>query len=235
MPTDQGVGTFVGAWAQLPIPLVFDNDFYATDNGEAANAMRGAVATWNRWAALKGKKAFDLRHDESGIRSGLEIPVVESCSVLDYANAFQEMVGVWKINSNGARANVRESCAGSGGRLLYYNETDGSGVQGQTEWLTQGNQITAATILLNFEGFNAPGRQRVDVESLLLHELGHVLGLLHSCNGSSGNVVDRTAAPACASAPSRYRNAVMYPVLNVGQERRDLQQNDFSRVNCLYP
>jgi hypothetical protein len=108
------------------------------------------------------------------------------------------------------------------------------GVQGQTDWIIQNGKIIGASILLNFEGYNAPGQQRIDVESLLLHELGHVLGLLHSCNGSGNGGTDGTAAPMCAIAPTQYTSAVMFPFLQVNQERRQLQQNDYSRINCLY-
>jgi hypothetical protein len=75
----------------------------------------------------------------------------------------------------------------------------------------------------------------VDVESLLLHELGHVLGMLHSCNGSTDGSIDGTSAPACQSGlNSQYLEAVMFPFLEIGQLRRKLQQNDYNRINCLY-
>jgi hypothetical protein len=32
----------------------------------------------------------------------------------------------------------------------------------------------------------------------------------------------------------QYANAVMFPFLEVAQQRRSLTQNDLSRVNCLY-
>jgi hypothetical protein len=140
---------------------------------------------------------------------------------------------VWKINGTSRwHENRRSSCGtntdGSPGRILPV------GVQGQTDWIIQNGKIIGASILLNFEGYNAPGQQRIDVESLLLHELGHVLGLLHSCNGSGNGGTDGTAAPMCAIAPTQYTSAVMFPFLQVNQERRQLQQNDYSRINCLY-
>jgi hypothetical protein len=108
-------------------------------------------------------------------------------------------------------------------------------VQGQTDWITLNGRISGASVLLNFEQFNATGKLRVDVESLLLHELGHVLGLLHSCNGSTSDSTDSTSAPNCSPGINpQYLEAVMFPFLEINLIRRKLQQNDYNRINCLY-
>lgn len=232
---DQGQGSFWGQWATLPIPLVFDKDFYITDEGAAVGALRRAALTWNEWASLRGLRAFDIREEET---QGRDIPEILGCDVMSYAVDVTDVVGIWKIATHGFHRNQRDTCVpnpntGELGRILYYDEISGSGVQGQTEWISQNSRITGATVLLNFEGFNAPGRQRVDVESLMLHELGHVLGLLHSCNGASDGS-DRTTAPACDNAPEVYRDAVMFPYLQVAQERRSLRKNEYDRINCIY-
>jgi len=238
MPPDQGRGTLQGAWGALPVPLVLDTDFYVANNGEAIPALKGAIETWNGWSRLRGMEAFQLESDGSGGTAGREIPDLNTCDQASYTAAVRDVVGIWKIGTHGARKNQREICQRDGqgrlGRILFYDDVSGSGVQGQTEWMIQNGRIIGASILLNFEGYNAPGRQRIDVESLLLHELGHVLGLLHSCNGSSGDSLDGTSAPACGVAPHQYTSAVMYPFLMVNQERRNLMQNDYNRVNCLY-
>lgn len=233
LPKDQGTGSFNGQWAGLPVALLLDKDFYLTDGGEAMTAMRGAIQSWNTWASLRGKTGFVISNDGTGFSAGREIPdLLTSCSQSSYSSAVTEAVGIWKINGTGTRRNQRDACGtetnGTTKKILPYL------VQGQTDWITQSGRIVGASILLNFEDYNAPGKDRVDVESLLLHELGHVLGLLHSCNGSTSNSTDTTSSPACGMAPSQYLNAVMYPYLVVNQERRKLQQNDYNRINCLY-
>lgn len=227
LPPDQGKGSYQGAWASIPVPLVFDRDYYVADNGEAVSALRGAVNTWNTWARLKGKAAFSLQNDGSGSSAGEAIPSITDCSQASYSAAVTDKVGVWKISTHDDHANRRESC-GAQQKILP------DGVQGQTDWIVVNNKIVGSSILLNFEGFNAPGKQAIDVESLLLHELGHVLGLLHSCNGSSGDSTDGTTAPACASARQQYQEAVMFPFLLPGVVRRSLEQNDYARINCIY-
>lgn len=228
LPTDQGNGSFQGNWNSIPIPIVFDSDFYLTDDGEVLEAMRGAVESWNIWGRLRGLTALNLTNDGSGQGFGRDIPEITSCDQAAYSAAVTDVVGIWKISTHGFHRNARPTCNAAQKKILP------DGVQGQTDWILQGGKIVGASILLNFEGFNAPGKQLIDVESLLLHELGHVFGLLHSCNGSSGGSIDGTSSPACGIAPQEYIDAVMFPFLQVAQERRQLQQNDYDRINCLY-
>ncbi|MGZ3735833.1 MAG: hypothetical protein ACXVC0_12780 [Bdellovibrionota bacterium] len=238
LPKDQGVGSLHGAWATLPVNLVLDKDFYVADDGAAVPSLRESVQSWNTWAGIRGLgEAFNLKNDGSGQSAGLDIPELTDCSQASYSASLPGTVGVWKIASAGFHANRRASCGtaadGSPGKLLSL------GVQGQTDWIIQNGRITGASVLLNFEDYNSPGKQPIDVQSLLLHELGHVLGLLHSCNGSSGGSIDGTTAPACftagvLTAPTEYTNAVMFPFLQVGQIRQSLTQNDYNRINCLY-
>lgn len=242
LPADQGSGSLHGAWSTLPVPIVLDNDFYVTNAGAVLPSMRASLESWDVWAVLKGySSAYSIRNDVGGNSGGEPIPQVTACSQAAYTASVPGVVGVWKIASDGYHANQRASCGtnanGQTGTLLP------PGLQGQTDWEVQGSRIVGASILLNFYNFNSPGNPDIDVQSLLLHELGHVLGLLHSCNGSNPPFVDSTTAPSCFVGGSAsnglnvipaYANAVMFPFLQAAQLRRELTQNDLSRVNCLY-
>jgi hypothetical protein len=226
LPSDQGTGSLHGNWMKLPVALVFDREFYTANRGRDADALKRAVDTWNRWAHLRGKIAFVIARD--GVGAG--IPALSDCSQSSYTAAVHNVVGVWKITGDaGAHANARASCGGTGGKLLA------STVQGQTDWDTIRGRIRAASVLLNFDDFNSPGKPAADLESVFLHQLGHVLGLLNSCNGGT----DATSAPMCftggvLTAPRLYTDAVMFPFVSASEVRRDLGQNDYDRVNCLY-
>lgn len=52
----------------------------------------------------------------------------------------------------------------------------------------------------------------IDFKSLMIHELGHVLGLSHS----------------------DYEGSVMQPVLHYGFSKRTISQNDLNNINCEY-
>lgn len=77
------------------------------------------------------------------------------------------------------------------------------------------NQLLEADMVVNGDGFSyslTPTSLQVDVQSLILHEVGHVLGLKH---------ID--------TEPS-----VMNAKLDAGQIRRGLYQIDATDIKCEY-
>ena len=226
LPQDQGSGSYQGRWQTLPIPVAIDQDFYLADQGGQAAQIRLAIQTWNEWARLRGKVAFTIVNDGTGLGAGAPIPVTTDCSRKTITDARPDVMGIWKIQAGGDGRNERTE-NNTPCKLLD------TGIQGFTDWTVNATTgiISGASILLNFDEFNTSSGNTVDVQSLVLHELGHVLGLLHSCNPGNG---DTTTAVACGQAPFRYLEAVMYFQLGLNEIRRQLRQNDYSRINCIY-
>lgn len=99
-------------------------------------------------------------------------------------------------------------------------EPDRTKEQARTTLYWNGNQIYEADIRVNAANFrfdyapNKPGQKtdKIDLESLMIHELGHVLGLTHD--------------PTIGS--------VMNFSLNEGQIRRHLGVVDLASLHCEY-
>jgi len=73
----------------------------------------------------------------------------------------------------------------------------------------------------------AESSEKRSVLSVVTHELGHALGLLHNCepNGEEG-------APECSISP-RFESASMYPIYGTGQSA--LSADDVAGLCFLYP
>jgi hypothetical protein len=93
-----------------------------------------------------------------------------------------------------------------------------------------------AVIEINYQNFFVDGKKLPDLESIILHEFGHLMGLNHSCEAAA-----KTGVPSCNQSGLNpdYISASMYPVFafstdGTGEQKRDLGTNDESRANCLY-
>jgi hypothetical protein len=111
-----------------------------------------------------------------------------------------------------------------------------------------GGEILDAQIDINAVGFTwadlvqgppAAGMIRTrDLQNVLTHELGHLVGLEHNCRRGSRPHVDNAGQelPGCATAPPRVREATMYPSPGEGEiERRTLASDDAAGVCDIYP
>jgi hypothetical protein len=99
----------------------------------------------------------------------------------------------------------------------------GGGVLAYTSSLSRGYNIIHADIIFNFDNFNfanhdyppaGVGENYVDFESVLVHELGHFLGLGHTSLDDY--------------------ESVMLPTIRKGEARRNLSNGDIEKIRSLY-
>jgi hypothetical protein len=99
--------------------------------------------------------------------------------------------------------------------------------------------FTNAIIEMNYQHFFTQASNRFpDLQSIFLHELGHLLGLAHSCGPIDGGRPNVQCPNSTAADTLNLRSTVMYPDWefsgSVGEQRRALTENDMGRANCLY-
>jgi len=220
VPSDQS-GTISGHWLTTPIPLAFhEGDF----NSSEINAIVAAVNTWNTFFQDSKQKTQELSVTTNGNinMSTQSNPNTQgslcSQSILT-GNTFTGSVVIYKLTS------WPSSYPGAAIALTSFCTTKQSNYP----------SMYMAIMEINYQNFFTRN-QFPDLQSITLHELGHVLGLDHTCSSSGA-----AGFPNCRDPnlnPS-YTAASMYPTFyfsadGSGQVKQDLGTNDESRVNCLY-
>lgn len=217
---DDQRNSFKGQWRVTPVKVAFAPGFSAADMQAAVAAFK----SWNNFAqASRGYPLLNFSDDGSTPRVVAASPPADwqaTCrsTRLIQGSQFSGSVmlyrpGTWRYEANAIAVTSECHDSGTGGPNSFYN----------------------AQIEFNVTRYFASGSSGKipDLESITLHEIGHVLGLDHSCESNSPQL------PKCATAPAEYTEAVMFPEFRFdasggGEQRRILKNNDQGRMNCLY-
>ena len=171
---------------------------------------------------------FVENSDQQRVSWGSRVPVIlyiDGSVPTQYYGAIQNAADTWNkalgrelIKIGGLTAS--NGPAQDGTNIIYFLDTwesDRSNEQARTTVYWSSNRIYEADIRVNQKDFDFfwgddPVANRVDVQSLVLHEMGHLLGLAHDTTPKS---------VMAASLPSAYL-------------RRDLSTVNVSSISCEY-
>jgi hypothetical protein len=213
LPSDQ-TSTLTGRWTLTPIQISLQAGTFS--NLEKQQIVL-AINTWNEFFAVSiGRAAIDYSEDGAIRETATPFSRPDCRTVVISDGRFTRSLGIYKTTSGWSQ---------------------GSDVIGAT-WTCEiagrtGDELTNAAIELNYQNFWGTNSYKPDLQTIVLHELGHLMGLKHSCSEGEQGI------PLCRNSPSLYTEAVMRPNFGFtnapfGDQARSLTENDESRMNCLY-
>jgi hypothetical protein len=156
---------------------------------------------------------------------------------LDYVNTLAFVPDHWCMpDSNGNCTYAAEALAITS---VFVNKTSGRILDGDIE-------VNAANFVWTDVETDPNGASKQDLQNALTHEMGHLIGLDHTCyvpaTDANGNPLPRPTdnlgnpVPDCDSAPLAVQETVMFASAIPGDtSKRTLKPDDINAVCSIYP
>jgi hypothetical protein len=221
--------TYLGKWEVTPVQVALGAVVGSTQNEIVAQdkaIIKAASEIWNRFSKISfGFPIIDYQDAATGevrvSNADVDRAICDHLLIGSGGKAFAEPVMIWK----------RSSWPYSSSIIALTTSCPQSGT----------STFKMSIIELNVQHYFASGKPQPDATSIVVHEMGHMLGLGHSCEFSSKSQEALDGVPDCGSRyiPKFYKTAVMYPEFSVSQDgpgevRSKLNANDMGRTNCIY-
>jgi hypothetical protein len=182
--------------------ITIDSNFTASEQAK----IESAIATWNAYG--RRTVGHDLFQVQAMQIAPSSVPVpAQDC----------EFPG-----ASGAFSIVRMSDQTVWSQLGFTENNPGVTIR-----CAKGKDFAAKQVVL----LNPANMTSTLLENVALHELGHAIGLDHSCIANSG---DRQNYAGCLgkSASHPYKQAVMNPLVSASDLKEELVGNDMERASC---